>query len=285
MKSYSISDLENHSGIKAHTLRTWEVRYGILKPERNGGNFRVYTLADLTYLLNLRLLNNAGFKISKLAKMSQPVLQETIESLGNEKIMQRRQIHQLIINMVSMEPHGFEQVLNDCQFTWGIDVTVSHIIVPFIEQMRLFSCKNCPLEIDLILPALRQKLILGIEQTIPVETREKIVLLFLPEGEHYDLLLLYCRYLIKQNGLKTLYLGTNISFTKIKEMMLLKQPDYLLTYVSPRHKHKIEAIQDCVSKDMPQAQLFFATFKNHLPFNPANTIPVLSPDEMLQAIY
>ncbi|MBC7409620.1 MAG: MerR family transcriptional regulator, partial [Arcicella sp.] len=35
MSTYSIKDLEQLSGIKAHTLRIWEQRYDILKPDRS----------------------------------------------------------------------------------------------------------------------------------------------------------------------------------------------------------------------------------------------------------
>ena len=50
---FSIKDLENLSGIKAHTIRIWEKRYDILQPMRTDTNIRLYDLASLQKLLNI----------------------------------------------------------------------------------------------------------------------------------------------------------------------------------------------------------------------------------------
>ncbi|MEL6972316.1 MAG: MerR family transcriptional regulator, partial [Bacteroidota bacterium] len=47
MAVYSIKDLEKLSGIKAHTIRIWEQRYGILEPQRTKTNIRYYQDEDL----------------------------------------------------------------------------------------------------------------------------------------------------------------------------------------------------------------------------------------------
>ena len=65
--SFSIKNLENISGIKAHTIRIWEKRYNLLSPERTQTNIRRYSLDSLRKLLNITLLYNHGLKISKIA--------------------------------------------------------------------------------------------------------------------------------------------------------------------------------------------------------------------------
>ena len=47
MSNYSIKDLEQLSGIKAHTLRIWEQRYNIINPKRTDTNIRTYDDKDL----------------------------------------------------------------------------------------------------------------------------------------------------------------------------------------------------------------------------------------------
>ncbi len=69
-QNFTIKDLENISGIKAHTIRIWEKRYNLLQPKRTGTNIRYYSPENLTKLLNIVLLNNNNFKISKIALMS-----------------------------------------------------------------------------------------------------------------------------------------------------------------------------------------------------------------------
>ena len=62
MRNYSIKDLENLSGIKAHTLRIWEQRYNLLHPERTDSNIRKYSDHELRHIMNVSLLNKNGYK-------------------------------------------------------------------------------------------------------------------------------------------------------------------------------------------------------------------------------
>ena len=77
-QEFTIKDLENFSGIKAHTIRIWEQRYGILSPDRTETNIRKYNDKDLKALLNISLLNNLGYKISNIAKLSDDQIREII---------------------------------------------------------------------------------------------------------------------------------------------------------------------------------------------------------------
>ena len=69
--NFSIKDLENLTGIKAHTIRIWEKRYNLLSPDRSDTNIRNYSLASFQKLLNISYLNNNGLKISKIASLKE----------------------------------------------------------------------------------------------------------------------------------------------------------------------------------------------------------------------
>ena len=62
MYSFTIKDLENLSGIKAHTLRIWEQRYNFLKPKRTYTNIRYYTNEELKIILNMNS-NTFAYKV------------------------------------------------------------------------------------------------------------------------------------------------------------------------------------------------------------------------------
>ena len=67
MGQYTIKDLEKLSRVKAHTIRIWEKRYGLLSPSRSSTHLRAYNDDDLRRLLNIALLNNRGLKLSRIA--------------------------------------------------------------------------------------------------------------------------------------------------------------------------------------------------------------------------
>ena len=66
---FSIRDLEQFSGVKAHTIRMWEKRYDLLSPERTDTNIRTYGIDELKTILTVAYLNRHGHKISRIAAL------------------------------------------------------------------------------------------------------------------------------------------------------------------------------------------------------------------------
>jgi DNA-binding transcriptional MerR regulator len=112
MNAFTIKDLELLSGIKAHTIRIWEQRYGFLKPQRTDTNIRYYTNDELKTVLNIALLNKYGFKISHIDRMSYPEIKDKIVSLSQSQAQQERAINDLIHHMVDMKIEDFEALLD-----------------------------------------------------------------------------------------------------------------------------------------------------------------------------
>ena len=86
MGEYKIKDLEQLTGVKAHTLRIWEKRYELITPHRTETNIRYYDDKQLVKLLNVATLSSVGFRISKIAAMSDDELKTQLsESQQKEK--------------------------------------------------------------------------------------------------------------------------------------------------------------------------------------------------------
>ena len=79
---------------------------------------------------------------------------------------------------------------------------------------------------------IRQKLIVGIETASTHLTVNKTVLLFLPEGEHHELGLLFMYYLLKNRGIKVLYLGANVPMKDVEFVARLKKPTFLYSHLT-----------------------------------------------------
>src|SRR4029079_5342755 len=96
MTRFTIEDLENLSGIKAHTIRIWEQRYSFLKPARTDTNIRYYSNDDLKTILNISILNKYGFKISHINKMTAADVQARVAELNMTGAQQERIVNELI---------------------------------------------------------------------------------------------------------------------------------------------------------------------------------------------
>ncbi len=234
MHSFTIKDLENLSGIKAHTIRIWEQRYSFLKPDRTDTNIRYYNNEELKKLLNVALLNKFGFKISHIDKMDEAAIKEKILSLNQLEAQQDRIVNTLIQNMIDLDMESFEAVLDDFIAARGIEKTISQIIFPYLEKIGILWVTNHinPAQEHLVSNIIRQKLIVGIQNAESPVKVDKSVLLFLPEGEYHELGLLFVHYILKTKGVNCIYLGSSISIADTEFVTKLKKPDYIYTHLT-----------------------------------------------------
>lgn len=234
MDAFTIKDLENLTGIKAHTIRIWEQRYGFLNPQRTETNIRYYSNAELKTALNVALLNKYGYKISHIDRMTPVDMNEKIRSLTHPEALQERTVNNLIQSMIDMDMEEFEGLLNRCIFTSGIEKTIPQIIFPFLERIGMLWLTNHinPAQEHLVTNIVRQKLINGIETVKSRITSEKTSILFLPEGEYHELGLLFMYFLMKSSGIRVFYLGADVPVKDLAYVIERKQPHFVYTHLT-----------------------------------------------------
>lgn len=257
MTSYTIKDLETISGIKAHTIRIWEQRYRFLQPKRTETNIRTYSGEELKTILNVSLLNKYGFKISHIDKMTTDQIEEKILSLNQMEAQRERIVNGLIKEMISLNMANFEKLLDLNIAQKGIDKTITEVIFNFLERVGILWVTNHinPAQEHLATNILRQKIIVGIEKLPSLLQYTKRVVLFMPEGEHHEIGLLYVHFLLKQRGIFVDYLGANVPTVDLKYLTEVKKVDYLYCHLtSPAKNFKVnkffEGLQD-VSSNIP----------------------------------
>lgn len=234
MNAFTIKDLENISGIKAHTIRIWEQRYSFLKPKRSDTNIRHYTGDELKTVINISFLNKYGIKISHIDKMTEAEILEKMLSINVAQAQQERIVNELIQHLIDLDMDHLDQVLLGHIHVKGIEHTVTHIIFPFLERIGILWLTNHinPAQEHLVFNIIRQKLIAAIESTSNPVNATKTALLFLPEGEHHELGLLFMFYMLKSRGIKVLYVGANIPLKDLEYIVNLKKPTFLYSHLT-----------------------------------------------------
>lgn len=234
MNAFTIRDLENLSGIKAHTIRIWEKRYNFLKPKRSGTNIRYYTSDELKTLLNYALLNKNGYKISAIADMSPEMIGEIVLSLNSFQARHERLINSMLHAMVELDSELFEKVVNDYIAENGIADSVRFLLFPFLQRVGILWLTDHVrvAQEHLVSNIIRQKLIKGIEDIDINYPTANTVVLFLPDGEYHELGLLYVHYLLKTKGINTIYLGADVPVAELEYVCKLKRPRYLYTHLT-----------------------------------------------------
>lgn len=234
MNAFTIKELENLSGIKAHTIRVWEQRYDFLKPQRTDTNIRYYCNDELKTLLNVALLNKYGYRISHINRMSPKEISERILSLDDETAVRERMVNELVQEMAELNIFEFEKTLNRYISAKGIEKTIIQVVFPFLEKIGiLWQTGNInPAQEHLVTNIIRQKLIVAIETTTSSVKPDQTFLLFLPEGEHHELGLLFMYYLIKSRGASAIYLGADVPLKDVEYLVKMKRPSNIFIHLT-----------------------------------------------------
>ena len=196
-QDFSIRDLENISGIKAHTIRIWEKRYNLLQPKRSETNIRYYTPENLTKLLNIVLLNKNNFKISKIAAMSEEDITTKSRELAFSIATNDEAINSFKLSMFQFDKILFNNTYNQLLHKKTFREIFKDIFIPFLEHIGLLW------QTETLLPAHEHFISNLITQKIQINTEKlqysitntnKTYVLFLPENEIHELGLLYLNY-------------------------------------------------------------------------------------------
>ena len=275
---YSIKDLERLSNIKAHTLRIWEQRYGMLTPQRTDTNIRYYTDAELRYVLNVSLLNQNGYKISKIAGMSTEAIEREVKRITSSKSDHESQISSLVLAMIDLDEVGFNKIFNDSILTMGFEETVIHIIFPFLQKIgNLWITGSIrPLHEHFISNLIRQKLIVNIDaHPKNVKPNAKKFLLFTPENEIHELALLFNYYLLKSRNHDVVYIGLNIPVHDLISVFNHQKPDYLVSCFTVHPKGEVlKNYLSLLSKNFKDSKIVVSGYqiRNYKGVLPSNVI-------------
>ncbi|HRR24684.1 MAG TPA: MerR family transcriptional regulator, partial [Bacteroidia bacterium] len=247
MNRFSIKDIEILTGIKPHTIRIWEQRYGIIKPQRTATNIRYYTENDLKLMLNVSLLNKMGFKISKITCLKPNEIEHKVLSLVEQANDADINLSALLNCMVRLDEDTFEHLLNKYLETNGLETTMTRILFPFLYRIGLLwqTGSITPAYEHFFTNLVRQKIIAAIDKQVLTPLPDaKRFLLFLPPNEPHELGLLYAHYVIRQRGHRSVYMGLNLPIEHIICAHECCQPDFIVTTLTSCIK--INAIEEFI---------------------------------------
>ena len=213
MNQFTIRDIENLCGIRAHTLRVWERRYGIVRPRRKESRHRIYDTDDLRHILRISHLYHRGYKISKIAAMSpEEIRTQTLES--QNKSNYESLISQLMETSVDMDEPRFCEVLDQGIRNLGTEQFMIHVIYPFLQMIGLLWMTGnvIPAQEHFASNLIRNCISRQLEALSPVSRGNGgTTVLFCPPGEHHEIPLLFMQYLLTAQGKRCVNLGSNTS--------------------------------------------------------------------------
>jgi len=233
-KDFSIRDLENLSGIKAHTIRIWEKRYNLLSPERTDTNIRSYTLASLQKLLNITLLYHNGYKISKIAKIPEAEIPLVVREIVSKNSSKNHAINAFKLAMMNFDQTIFFSTYNSLINEKSFREVFKEIFIPLLNELGLLWQTDTisPAHEHFITSLIKQKILINTEklQHLKPTKTDKVFVAYLPENEIHEIGLLYLNYEIVLRGYKSIYLGQTIPMENLMDIMKYFDNIHFLSY-------------------------------------------------------
>lgn len=235
--TFSIKNLENLSGIKAHTLRIWEKRYNLLEPERTDTNIRRYSLESLKKLLNVTLLYNHGFKISKIACLESDEIPELVRSIALKSNSEQVSINAFKLAMINFDYELFDANYLEISQHHDFEYIFLNMFLPLMRELGILWQTGAisPSHEHFITHLVKQKIHLQTETLQREKPRREDhppFVLFLPENEIHELGILYLNYLILSKGFRTIFLGQSLQSSSLETLYTYQAEFIFVSYLT-----------------------------------------------------
>lgn len=250
---FSIKDLENLTGIKAHTIRIWEKRYNLLSPNRTDTNIRFYELADFQKLLNVSYLNNNGYKISKIATLEGNKIPELVRQIAAKSNLNSHAINSFKLSMLNFDQVLFYKTYERLEKEKSFRDIFYTIFIPLLTELGLLW------QTDTITPAhehfltslIRQKILINTENIqANSETSTKTFICYLPDNEVHELGIMYINYEIVAHGHQSIFLGQSVPLDSLVDIVNYYDDVTFVSYftVKPEKEEIHQYIEDVKNK-------------------------------------
>jgi methanogenic corrinoid protein MtbC1 len=253
---FSIKDLENLSGIKAHTIRIWEKRYNVLKPMRTDTNIRLYDLFSLQKLLNITLLHDYGYKISRIASYPQEQIPIMVREIISEKSVKNHAISAFKMAMMNFDQELFFTTYARLLSEKSFKEVFHEVFIPLMTEMGLLwqSETISPAHEHFISYLIKQKLLINTEklQVIKPTKTNTVFVLSLPMNEMHELGLMYLNYETLLHGYKSIYLGESVPIESLTDLKKHFESIVFVSYLTVQPDK--DAINDYVNEMIQQLQ-------------------------------
>lgn len=230
---FSIKDLENFSGIKAHTIRIWEKRYNILEPDRTDSNIRTYNESELKKILNVSFLNRNGIKISKIARLEDDELTLKVMNISskNDGLSKDFQPGKILTNAIRFNESLFRDTIASIIERHGFEEAYCRYISLLLEKARiLWQTGSLSRAQEQFVRNTVKQIIINEDFLLKSSAKNSapsIAMINTSDNITYNNFLFY-KYALKKRGFNVIFTGGILPSSEVVEIYKIKAFEYLI---------------------------------------------------------
>jgi len=207
-----IGELARRTGVSVELLRAWEQRYGLLRPERSTGGFRLYTAADEARVRRMTALIASGVSASEAATRAR-----TDEPLASSGAATDELAAELRAALGRFDGEAAHDALDRLLLTVSTDVVIADILVPLLHELGdRWDAGEITVGQEHFASALIRGRLLGLARGW-ADGSGPVYVLACPPGEEHDLGLVMFGLVLARRGARVVFLGADTPVATIAE--------------------------------------------------------------------
>jgi DNA-binding transcriptional MerR regulator len=244
-----IGEFARRVRVRPELLRAWEQRYGLLKPERTAGGYRLYSEADAERVARMRRGLEAGLSAAEAA---QAALAPGPQAGGLMENAQAR----LLDAIERFDEAGVHAVLDETLSAFSIDAVLRDVVLPTLRAVGArWEQDDAAISQEHFASHLIRGRLLALARFWGRGVGPLALLACAP-GEAHDITLLAFGLLLRSRGWRVLFLGANTPVATVTQTAELTDPAVLV--VASFDPHRLEACAPALAQLSRRAPLVLA---------------------------
>jgi DNA-binding transcriptional MerR regulator len=230
-----IGDLARRTGLSVDVLRAWERRYGLLRPRRSAGGFRLYSLRDEDTVRAMLAEIDRGFPPAQAAKLalaqpasrasstvaSRPAAPEAEGALT----LVRADLHSALIGFDGGRAH---QLIDELFAGFTADAVLSEVVLPFLTDLGDgWERGEITIAQEHFASTLLRERLLGLARPWDRGNGPRAILAC-PPDERHDIALICFGIVLGRGGWRITYLGADTPISALAETADALNPDLVV---------------------------------------------------------
>ena len=226
-----IGELSQRTGVSPELLRAWERRYGLLRPSRSSGGFRLYSSADEGRVRRMQSHLARGVAAAEAARLADRADVDSAPAGALEVIA-----GELRRSLESFDEAAAQQVLDTALATFSVDTIITDLLIPYLEELgEGWAAGKVTVAQEHFASNLIRSRLLSLTRSWDAGYGPR-ALLACPEGELHDLGMVLFGVALGRRGWRVTFLGANTPLATVAETARRVRPDAVVIAVTdPSH--------------------------------------------------
>jgi len=237
---YSISSVSTMTGVNSVTLRAWERRYGLIKPQRTESGHRVYSNNDIEHIKNILKMLDSGIAISRV-KDALGVESEKPKDISTSHWL--KYTDDMLRGVNNFDELILDSVYNEAMSLYPVDIVTRELLLPLLEKLgqRWMHVSTGIAEEHFFSSFMRNKLGARFHHRNQQNTGPQIVAACLP-GEQHEFGLLLLSLAAHARGYRIILLGADMPLNQLAEVVHRSNSNGIV--LSGSHKNENKQLTD-----------------------------------------